>query len=1074
MATGAYNENAYENAVLEVLRSMKWDCLFGPDIERDYSDPMLADAFTFQVRKLNRDVPAEAVDDAIRQVRSIGGGSLVARNAKFTNWLQNGVEGACTVAGAQTTRLVKLVDYDHPERNAFHAVNQWTVTDGEVERRPDVVLFVNGMPLVVIELKNPSKPDTTVHEAYLQLRNYQQDIPELFVFNQVCVASDMVSTRAGSLTANESWFKEWKSIDGKKEDGAVGNFETLFRGLLAPERLLDVVKNFICFSGKGPKADKILAGYHQYFAVKRAIRKTKEAMGKDGRGGVFWHTQGSGKSLSMVFYAHLLAAELDGPTVLVLTDRNDLDGQLYGQFLKCEGFLRQTAVQATSRAHLREFLKNQRQNGIFFSTIQKFEEADDALSRRRDLIVIADEAHRGHYGFAETEKAVRQKDGTVTTRRVVPTARIIHDSLPNATFIGFTGTPIDEGDRSTREVFGDYIDIYDMTQAVDDGATRPVYYESRVVKLKLDNEALAQIDAEYKRIAAADEADEVVVEQSKRDMSQMEVLLGHDDTVNSLVDDILEHYEKYREGNLVGKAMIVAYSRPIAIKIYKRFLKLRPKWEKSGKIQVVMTEGNQDPEEWRRIIGTKRDRMERAEQFKDVDSPFKIAIVVDMWLTGFDVPCLDTMYVYKPMSGHNLMQAIARVNRVYGDKEGGLVVDYIGIAAELKRAMNQYTVRDRKKYGNPDVAKIALPKFYEHLEVCRAQLHGYNYGKGIDGTDLERAKAIAGAVNFLLAPERKKRKDIFLENAYLMKQALSLCAALVPERDRFEAGFMEAVRGMINQWTLTGSGGEKKGLAELNAHIAEMVKQSVASEGVINLFSDRKEAVSLFDAAFLSEIRKMKEKNLAVEILRKLLTESVKLHQRKNLVKSEEFSRLLSKAMNDYVNGHITNEEVIKRLIELAKRIKEGVDATPKGLTEDEAAFYDALSKPEAVRKFYTDDTLIQLTKELTDQLRRNRTVDWDRRESARAHMRMLVKRLLKKYKYPPEEAADALQTVMRQCELWVDTTEYEDRAEAALPYRAAMWQGRPRPSRDPYEYAEAATTGDSRKGSGDGYDASK
>ena len=1026
MATGAYNENAYENAVLEVLRAMKWEYMYGPDIERDYSDPTLPDVFEYQVRKLNKGVPDEAVNDAIRQVRGIAGGSVVVRNAIFTDWLQNGVDGACRVAGDDTTRLVQLIDYAHPEKNAFHAVNQWTVQNGEVVKRPDVVLFVNGMPLVVIELKNPSKPETTVHEAFLQLRNYQHDIPDLFTYNQICVASDMVSTRAGSLTAGESWFKEWKSIDGEREEGGVGNFETLFKGLLEPKRLLDVVKNFICFSGKGPKADKILSGYHQYFAVRKAIRKTKEAMRGDGRGGVFWHTQGSGKSLSMVFYAHLLASELDGPTVLVLTDRNDLDGQLYGQFLKCAGFLRQTAEQATSRAHLKEFLKKQKQNGLFFSTIQKFEESDDALSRRRDVIVIADEAHRGHYGFAESEKVVRKGDGTLETRRVVPTARIIHDSLPMATFIGFTGTPIDLGDRSTREVFGDYIDIYDMTQAVEDGATRPVYYESRVVHLKLDDAALAKIDAEYKRIAAEGEADEAVIEQSKRDQSQMEVLLGHDDTVKSLVDDILEHYEKYREKNLAGKAMIVAYSRPIAIKIYKRFLKLRPAWGKSGKIQVVMTEGNQDPEEWRDIIGTKRDRMDRALQFKDVASPFKIAIVVDMWLTGFDVPCLDTMYVYKPMVGHNLMQAIARVNRVYGDKEGGLVVDYIGIASALKDAMNQYTVRDRKKYGNPDVAKIAKPKFYEHLEVCRAQLHGYGYSKGIDGSDLERAKAINGAVNFLLAPARKRQKEIFLENAYQMKQALSLCAALIPERDRFEAGFMEAVRGMINQWTMSGSGGEKKGLAELNAQIAEMVKESVASEGVINLFSDKKAAVSLFDAAFLTEIRRMKEKNLAVEILKKLLSESVKLHARKNLVKSEEFSELLSKAMKEYINGHITNEEVIKRLIELATRIKEGIDSTPKGLNEDEAAFYDALSKPEAVKKFYTDDTLIQLTKELTDQLRRNRTVDWDRRESARAHMRMLVKRLLKKYKYPPDEAKGALETVMRQCELWVDETVAE------------------------------------------------
>ena len=729
----------------------------------------------------------------------------------------------------------------------------------------------------------------------------------------------------------------------------------------------------------------------------------------------------------MVFYAHLLASELRSPTILVLTDRNDLDGQLYGQFLRCKKFLRQTAVQAESRVHLREFLAKQKQNGIFFSTIQKFEESDDALSDRRDLIVIADEAHRGHYGFAESEKVVRQKDGSLVTKRSVPTARIIHDSLPHATFIGFTGTPIDEGDRSTREVFGDYIDIYDMTQAVEDGATRPVYYESRVVKLNLNKEVLASIDREYERIAAEDEADEEVIAASKRDLSQMEALLGHDDTIESLVTDILGHYEGFRRDNLAGKAMIVAYSRPIAIKIYERFLAKRPAWKEDGVIQVVMTEGNQDPEPWRKIIGTKKDRIARAVEFKKVDSKFKIVIVVDMWLTGFDVPCLDTMYVYKPMVGHNLMQAIARVNRVYKDKEGGLVVDYIGIASALKNAMNQYTVRDRKRYGNPDVAKIAKPKFYEHLEVCRNQLHGYDFRKGVDGNDLERAKAIRGAVNFLLVPARKAQKDIFLDNAYLLKQAMSLCAVLLPERDRFEAGFMEAVRGILNQWKMSGEGGTKKGLAELNAQIAELVKQSVQSDGVINIFSDRKASVSLFDAAFLAEIGRMPEKNLAVEMLKRLLEETISAKTRVNLVKSEEFSTLLQKVMNEYLNAHISNEEVIKRLIELAQRIKEGLETTPKGLSEEEAAFYDALAKPEAVRKFYTDDTLVALTKELTEQLRRNRTVDWDKRDSARAHMRRLVKQLLRKYKYPPDESAEALQTVMRQCELWVDGTPFEE-----------------------------------------------
>ena len=1027
MSSGVVNESVYENAVIEVLKKAGWEYLYGPDIERaDYRDPTMPDAVRSVVRKLNRDTPDDAINAALLKVRDIAGGTVLERNRIFTDYLQNGIEAPYFSHGEERTAIVDLIDFDHPERNLFQVVNQWTVI-GRCERRADVVLFVNGLPLVVLELKNPSKPETTCHDAFLQLKNYQYDIPELFTCNQICVVSDMVLTKAGTITADESWFKEWKSIDGKKEDQSVGNFETLLNGLLSPARLVEVLKNFICFDGDGHDAHKILAGYHQFFAVKKAVRQTQRAMAGDGRGGVFWHTQGSGKSLSMVFYAHLLASELRSPTILVLTDRNDLDGQLYGQFLRCKKFLRQTAVQAESRVHLREFLAKQKQNGIFFSTIQKFEESDDALSDRRDLIVIADEAHRGHYGFAESEKVVRQKDGSLVTKRSVPTARIIHDSLPHATFIGFTGTPIDEGDRSTREVFGDYIDIYDMTQAVEDGATRPVYYESRVVKLNLNKEVLASIDREYERIAAEDEADEEVIAASKRDLSQMEALLGHDDTIESLVTDILGHYEGFRRDNLAGKAMIVAYSRPIAIKIYERFLAKRPAWKEDGVIQVVMTEGNQDPEPWRKIIGTKKDRIARAVEFKKVDSKFKIVIVVDMWLTGFDVPCLDTMYVYKPMVGHNLMQAIARVNRVYKDKEGGLVVDYIGIASALKNAMNQYTVRDRKRYGNPDVAKIAKPKFYEHLEVCRNQLHGYDFRKGVDGNDLERAKAIRGAVNFLLVPARKAQKDIFLDNAYLLKQAMSLCAVLLPERDRFEAGFMEAVRGILNQWKMSGEGGTKKGLAELNAQIAELVKQSVQSDGVINIFSDRKASVSLFDAAFLAEIGRMPEKNLAVEMLKRLLEETISAKTRVNLVKSEEFSTLLQKVMNEYLNAHISNEEVIKRLIELAQRIKEGLETTPKGLSDEEAAFYDALAKPEAVRKFYTDDTLVALTKELTEQLRRNRTVDWDKRDSARAHMRRLVKQLLRKYKYPPDESAEALQTVMRQCELWVDGTPFEE-----------------------------------------------
>ena len=625
---------------------------------------------------------------------------------------------------------------------------------------------------------------------------------------------------------------------------------------------------------------------------------------------------------------------------------------------------------------------------------------------------MADEAHRGQYGLTEKVDA---KTGKIKTG----TARVIRDSLPNATYIGFTGTPISSKDKNTREVFGDYIDIYDMTQAVEDGATRPVYYESRVVKLQLDPATLALIDKEYDLMAL--NADEEVVEQSKRELSQMETVLGDDSTINSLVDDILNHYENNRENLLTGKAMIVAYSRPIAMKIYNRILELRPNWGEKNKekIAVVMTSGNNDPEEWRDIIGNKAYKTELAKRFKDNNDTLKIAIVVDMWLTGFDVPSLATMYVYKPMSGHNLMQAIARVNRVFKDKEGGLVVDYVGIATALKRAMNDYTARDRKAYGNPDISQIAYPKFLEKLEVCQDLFHGYDFSKFTTGSDLDRAKTISGAVNFIIAPSMQDRKESFQKEALLLHQALSLCSSIVDEKDRILAAFFESVRVLLNRLLNTGID-KKISLPEMNARINELLKQSIKSDGVINLFSDIKEEFSLFDSKFLDEISKMKEKNLAVEILKKLLAEQVSCYKRTNFVKSEKFSELIQAAMNKYINGLITNAEVIEELLKIAKQIKEG--SQPIGdLNDEEIAFYDALTKPQAVKDFYKNEELINMTRELTDSLRRNKTIDWQKKESARANMRRIIKRLLKKYNYPPEEAQDALQTVMTQCELWTD-----------------------------------------------------
>lgn len=1022
--SGLYTESDYENSIIELFQNtLEYEYIYGPDIERDFYSPLYEDVLIDSLHHLNRNLPNDAIQEALHKLKNFENGELVQKNATFMDYLQNGIPVRYFLDGEERSAIVYLADYKKPENNSFIIANQWTFIENS-NKRPDIILFLNGLPVVLVELKSPSREETDASEAYRQLRNYMQEIPSIFVYNAICVMSDQLTSKAGTITSGEDRFMEWKTKDGDYENTQYAQFDTFFEGIFQKERLLDIIKNFICFSNEGINSFKILAGYHQYFAVRKAVESTKKATVTDGKGGVFWHTQGSGKSLSMVFYAHLLQEALDSPTIVVLTDRNDLDDQLYGQFAKCKDFLRQAPMQAESRENLKTLLAGRQANGIIFTTMQKFEESDEPLSERNNIIVMADEAHRGQYGLAEKIKIVKNDAGKEEAKRVIGTARIIRNSLPNATYIGFTGTPISSKDRSTREVFGDYIDIYDMTQAVEDGATRPVYYESRVIKLNLDQEILDKIDAEYDLMAL--NADEEVIEKSKRELGQMEAVLGNDNTIDSLVCDILEHYENNRENLLTGKAMIVAYSRPIAMKIYKRILELHPDW--SEKVGVVMTSGNNDPEEWRQIIGNKHHKDELAKKFKDNNSPMKIAIVVDMWLTGFDVPSLATMYVYKPMAGHNLMQAIARVNRVFRDKEGGLVVDYVGIATALKQAMNDYTSRDKKNYGDTDVAKVAYPKFMEKLAVCRDKFHGYDYSKFKSGTDLERAKAISGAVNFIIGREKVDDKDSFVKEALMLHQALSLCSSLVDEDNRFEAAFFEAVRVLVIRLTVTGVG-KKISLPEMNARINELLKQSIKSDGVINLFSDIKEEFSLFDPKFLQEVANMKEKNLAVELLKKLISEQVSVYRRTNVVKSEKFSDIMQRAINSYLNGMLTNEEVIEEMLKLAKQIaadqKEG---NKLGLTADELAFYDALTKPQAIKDFYENEELIAITKELADTLRKNKTIDWQKRESARAKMRMLIKKLLKKHKYPPEGMEDAVQTVMTQCELWTDNYSFEDK----------------------------------------------
>ena len=1019
-----YTESDYENSIIELFQNnLGYEYAYGPDIERDFYNPLYEEVLLNSLHRLNKGLPDDAIQDAVFKLKNFENGELVQKNSVFMDYLQNGIPVRYFLGGEEHSSIVYLIDYKNSDNNSFVLANQWTFIENS-KKRPDVIIFLNGLPIVLIELKSPSREETDASEAYRQLRNYMQEIPSMFIYNAICVMSDQLTSKAGTITSGEDRFMEWKTKDGNYENTQYAQFDTFFEGIFQKTRLLDIIKNFICFSNEGINTYKILAGYHQYFAVRKAIESTKHATITDGKGGVFWHTQGSGKSLSMVFYANLLQEALNSPTIVVLTDRNDLDDQLYGQFAKCKDFLRQEPLQAESRENLKTLLAGRQANGIIFTTMQKFEESNEPLSERHNIIVMADEAHRGQYGLAEKIKITKNEDGDEVAKRVIGTARIIRNTLPNATYIGFTGTPISSKDRSTREVFGDYIDIYDMTQAVEDGATRPVYYESRVIKLNLDQATLKMIDAEYDLMAL--NADDEVIEKSKRELGQMEAVLGNDNTINSLVGDILDHYENNRENLLTGKAMIVAYSRPIAMKIYKKILELRPTW--TEKVEVVMTSGNNDPEEWRQIIGNKHHKNELAKKFKDNNSAMKIAIVVDMWLTGFDVPSLSTMYVYKPMSGHNLMQAIARVNRVFRDKEGGLVVDYVGIATALKQAINDYTSRDKKNYGDTDVAKVAYPKFLEKLSICRDKFHGYDYTKFINGTDLERAKTISGAVNFIISREKVDDKDSFVKEALMLHQALSLCSSLVDEDSRFEAAFFEAVRVLVLRLTNTGVG-KKISLPEMNARINELLKQSIKSDGVINLFSDIKEEFSLFDPKFLQEVANMKEKNLAVELLKKLIAEQVSVYRRTNIVKSEKFSEIMQRAINAYLNGMLTNEEVIEEMLKLAKQIAADQKEGDKlGLTADELAFYDALTKPQAIKDFYENEELIAITKELADTLRKNKTIDWQKRESARAKMRMLIKKLLKKHKYPPEGMDDAVQTVMTQCELWTDNYSFEEK----------------------------------------------
>ncbi|RAP50967.1 MAG: deoxyribonuclease HsdR [Methanosphaera sp. rholeuAM74] len=1013
MKADEYIEDSFEDAIEELFDNLEYDHYIGYDIERDEHNPLYMDELEENLNRINPDIPGEAVSKAINIIQNFEAGSLEQKNDTFMDYLQNGVKTNYLENNEEINVIVKLIDFDNPLNNQFTAIRQWTVVE-HATKRPDIVVFVNGIPVVVIELKSPSREEVDSSDGYRQINTYKSMIPVLFYYNAFCVISDQAVSKAGTITASEDRYIEWKTINGEYEEKKYASFYTLFDGMFEKNRLIDLLKNFTLTSKESTKISKILAGYHQYYAVHKAVESTIEGMKTDHKGGVFWHTQGSGKSLSMVFYVHLLDQVLDNPTFVVLTDRNDLDNQLYSQFTKCKEFLRQTPIQAESKENLKELLNNRLANGIFFSTIQKFEDNEESFTDRDDVIVIVDEAHRSQYGFAE--KVVKKGKGLELKRGL---AQKIRDALPNATFIGFTGTPIAKKDKNTQEVFGDYIDIYDMTQSVKDGATVPIHYESRVVKLKLDKEVLEEIDRKYLELST--KTNEYTLEKSKRQESKLEVILGSDETIDALCTDIVNHYENNRQYELTGKAMIVAYNRKIAIKIYKKLLELRPNW--TDKVKVVMSSSNNDSDEYREIIGTDAHKKELENRFKDDEDPFKIAIVRDMWLTGFDVPSLATMYIFKPMDGHNLMQTIARVNRVYPDKTGGLIVDYIGISSALKEAMQDYTKRDKEKYGQMDVSKEAYPQFQTQLSICKDLMYGFDYSIFYDGSPLERSKIITDAANFIEDVDYEPGVDVFLKETTKLLQAASICRSLTTESERIEEAFFKTVRSLITKITRE----NELSLKEINEQIDELLKESMHTTGVVNLFSDIKEEVSLFDEDFLKQLKQMETKNISIRILENLINDNIRVHKRKNIIEAQEFSELLTKTMNQYINRHITNEEVIQELINLAHIIKKSKEeGNELGLDSDEQAFYSAIIKPEGIRDFYEDETLIQITQELTEELRKNQTIDWQKKKQARSKMKMIVKKLLAKYDYPPDDRKEAIDIIITQCENWADNLEYD------------------------------------------------
>jgi type I restriction enzyme R subunit len=1016
MKTGV-TESTVELACLEWLAQAGWQIKHGPSIapseptaeRHSYDEVLLVRRLTDAIDRLNPAVPAVAREEALRRVLRLEGPAAIARNRLFHRLLVDGVDveyaaGDGRIAGER----IRVVDFDRPAANDWLAVNQFTVLEAGENRRPDVVLFVNGLPLVLLELKDPTTETADIWSAFNQLQTYKTKIQGIFAYNELLVASNGVEARLGSLTSGREWFMRWRTIDGIEVAPAeLAELEVLIRGLLTPERLLQYLRHFAVFEDEAAGVAKKLAGYHQFHAVERAVEATVAASRPDGdkRAGVVWHTQGSGKSLTMAFFAGRLVLEpaLENPTVVVITDRNDLDDQLFGTFARCAELLRQDPVQAESSTHLKRLL-SVAAGGVIFTTIQKFLPDDGGarfplLTPRRNVVVIADEAHRSQYDFI---------DGF---------ARNVRDALPNATFIGFTGTPIELSDRSTPAVFGDYIDIYDISRAVEDGATVPIYYESRLAKLDLPDAEKPRVDAEFEEVTEGEEAS--LKEKIKSKWAALEALVGTEKRLSIVAADLIDHFERRTEA-LEGKAMIVCMSRRIAVDLYEELVRLRPQWrgasDGEGALKVLMTGSASDPLPWQPHIRSKARREVLARRFRDPDDQFRIVMVRDMWLTGFDAPSLHTMYLDKPMRGHGLMQAIARVNRVFRDKPGGLVVDYLGVADQLRRALVDYT----EAGGTGKTAidqEVAVAVFKEKYEVVAALFHGFDRSKFFIGSPTERVSVLPAALEHVLAQE--DGRDRLLGSVTALSKAFALA---VPHEDvlaaRDEVAFFQAVRAAMPKGGVEG----RRGPAEIEHAVRQIVAGAIVTDEVIDVFAAAglpKPDISILSEEFLADVRDLPQKNLAVELLRKLLRDEIKTRSRRNLVESRVFSEMLERSLRKYQNRAIETAAIIEELIELAKEIREASERGEKlGLSDDELAFYDALETNDSAVSVLGDETLRTIARELVGTVRRNTTIDWAEKESVRAKLRLLVKRVLKKYGYPPDRQEKATRTVLEQAEL--------------------------------------------------------